>query len=66
MTDPISKFMNRVQAAQQGRSKDVRLSIEEAHELTTAIGELLAIKLQAVKLNTSPDVIEVKVDGGSF
>lgn len=66
MSDPIVKFMGRVKAAQQGRSKDVRLSIDEAQELTTAIGELLAIKLQNVKAEKAPDTIEIKVDGGEF
>lgn len=66
MTDPISKFMGRVKAAQQGRSKDVRLSIDEAQELTTAIGELLAIKLQMVKAEKPAETMEIEVDGGTF
>lgn len=65
MSDIISKFMTRVKTASQGRSKDIRLSIDEANELMAAIGELMAAKISLLKTeDKAPDVVEIKVDGG--
>lgn len=65
--DTITKFMARVKAASQGRSKDVRLSLEEAQELVSAIGELMAAKISQLEEHTKPvEEIEIKIDGGGF
>lgn len=65
--EPISKFMNRVKTASQGRSKDVRLSLEEAQELMGAIGELMVSKISELEENAKPaEKLEIKVDGGNF
>lgn len=63
---PLVRFQARVRQAVQARSKDVRLSSEEANELSAAIGQMTA-RLAALegKLAT-PDTDPGIVDGGSF
>lgn len=66
-TEPISRFMNRVKVAAQSGSKDVRISVTDAQELTAAIGELLAERVK--QLEAAPkanETITISVDGGGF
>lgn len=64
----IQRFMTRVRAAKQGRSKDVRMTTEDAQELSNAIGELLATRVSQLEAKPPVDetVVTVSVDGGSF
>lgn len=63
-TDVIKKFMSRVRGANASKSPDVRISTEEANELVTALGELLAGHVG--KLQGTPDIVQVSMDGGSL
>ena len=65
--EPIERFIKRVKGAAVGRSKDVRLTTEEAQELVATIGELLAeqVRLLQQKPSDIPN-ITVKADGGGF
>jgi len=71
--DIINAYMDRVRAAVQSRSREVRLTIPEAQELGAAIGQLLArtnrllekvVDTQATASKVEP--IEIRFDGGRF
>lgn len=64
-TTPIDKFMARVRATAQSRSKDVRLTAEEAMELAGAIGQALA-RLTALETRSGASVEQVQFDGGTL
>lgn len=61
-TSSIDTFMVRVRAAKGSNSKDIRLTIDEAFELATVMGQILAqnVSLQN-KINTTS---VVRIDGG--
>lgn len=69
--DAVNKFLERVRSAQRSRSKEVRLTIDEANEIATNIAQLLG---QSTKLLN--DIVElqknqgtstnVAMDGGGF
>lgn len=66
--------MNRISVAERSQQKDIRLSIQEARELTIELAGLTAKLSQTVhevhamlsQIRDSATQIEVKVDGGSF
>lgn len=69
--DTITKFLERVRSAQRSRSRELRLTIEEASELTSAIGILLNKTQKAlteiVNLQTQQNnVTDIVMDGGNF
>ena len=66
--------MNRISVAERSQQKDIRLSIQEARELTLELAVLTAKLGQTVQeihqmltqIRDSTTQIDVKVDGGSF
>lgn len=60
--DPIHNFMERVKAMQTGRSKEMRLSYEEAHALSLTIAQLLVVEAKKVV----PDDGVVIISGGKL
>jgi signal transduction histidine kinase len=70
----VEKLLQRVAAAEKSQQKDIRLSIQEARELTTDLA-ILTSKLGATvqeihamlaEIRESTTNIDVKFDGGSF
>lgn len=66
--EPIQNFFKRVKAATAGRSKDMRLSMEEANDLVASIGELLAAHVDEIQRPVAaPEItLSAKIDGGKF
>ena len=66
MTDftPIEAFLERARLLTSTRSRELRLSVEEATNLAINIGELLN-QLSKKQLST-PEVVEVVMNGGDF
>lgn len=70
----LEKLIRRISAAEKSQQKDIRISIQEAREITTEVALLstnLSTKiteihetLNVIKQNSSE--IEVKFDGGGF
>jgi len=70
----LEKLIRRISAAEKSQQKDIRISIQEAREITTELAMLsanLSTKvteiheaLESIKQNSSE--IEVKFDGGGF
>jgi hypothetical protein len=70
----LEKLIRRISAAEKSQQKDIRISIQEAREITTELAILsanLSTKiteiheaLESIKQNSSE--IEVKFDGGGF
>jgi hypothetical protein len=69
----VEKLLTRIASAERSQQKEIRITIQEARELTIELS-LLTAKLGAVvseinqslkKVGTN-DNIEVKFDGGSF
>jgi hypothetical protein len=69
----IEKLLNRISSAERSQQKEIRITIQEARELTLEIS-LLTSKLASTineineslkKIGTS-ETIEVKFDGGGF
>jgi predicted trehalose synthase len=70
----VERLLQRVAAAEKSQQKDIRLSIQEARELTTDLA-ILTSKLGATvqeihamlaEIRESATNIDVKFDGGSF
>ncbi len=61
--DAIIEFHARVTKMATGRSKEIRMTYEEALELANAIGELSAKLVKANEANSANDTI---ITGGSF
>lgn len=69
-TTPIDKFLARLRAASDAKSKEIRLDIAEANALGATIGQLL-LKLNDVETKKiEPKVSEIptiiQMDGGRF
>lgn len=70
----VERLLQRVAAAEKGQQKDIRLSIQEARELTTDLAILTAklgatvqeIHAMLAEIRESTTNIDVKFDGGSF
>ena len=70
----VEKLIRRITAAEKSQQKDIRISIQEAREITTELALLSANlntriteiheTLENIKKNSSE--IEVKFDGGGF
>jgi hypothetical protein len=63
---PLQNFIKRVRGAAAGRSKDVRLTIEEAQELVGSLGELLAAHVDEIQKAPVDQSITINLDGGKF
>lgn len=63
--EPIARFMGRVRRASATGGKSINMTIEEASELTAAMGLVLLAKLQT---GTPPAIVEeeVIIHGGGF
>ena len=70
----VEKLLQRVAAAEKSQQKDIRISIQEARELTTDLA-ILTAKLGATvqeihtllsEIRESTTNIDVKFDGGGF
>lgn len=60
--DPVTKFMARVKAMQTGRSKEMRLTYEEAHALSLTIAQLLCEEVKKIEPNDGVIILS----GGSL
>jgi hypothetical protein len=70
----VERLLQRVYAAEKSQQKDVRISIQEARELTSELAIMTAKLGQTVQeihqmlaeIRESTTKIDVKFDGGSF
>jgi len=62
----ISKFIDRIKAAESRNQRDVIMTINEARDLHGDITKLLLIIEELRKTPTTEDSINVEVQGGSF
>lgn len=70
----VDRLLQRVATAEKSQQKDVRISIQEARELTTELAILTSRLGQTVQeihqmlaeIRESTTKIDVKFDGGSF
>jgi methyl-accepting chemotaxis protein len=70
----VERLLQRVYAAEKSQQKDVRISIQEARELTTELAIMTSKLGQTVQeihqmlaeIRESTTKIDVKFDGGSF
>jgi len=72
-TTPISQFAQLVKAAELSQSKEVKITIQQARLINSALIELLdkvnqdyETMYNALKNSVSNDVVSVAVDGGGF
>lgn len=59
----VNIFLDRVHKMQVGRSKEMRLTYDEAFKLSLAIAQLMAKKLEHVKESEPTQII---INGGSL
>ena len=62
--EPIARFMGRVRRASATGGKSINMTIEEASELTAAMGIVLLAKLQSGSPTATEE--EVIIHGGGF
>jgi hypothetical protein len=62
---PIENFLQRARGLGGSRSKELRLSLEEATTLAINVGELL-VKLAKAEQAEPEETIELVVSGGGF
>jgi hypothetical protein len=70
-TSAIQQFMNKVKQAKSYNSKEIRLTIQEAELLSTAIGTQISRSLDMANrvIDLQDQImngVEVKQDGGKF
>ena len=71
-TAPLEQFIKKYQTARNYNSKEIRLTISEAEELSTAVALLLAStstltsRIIALQDQLLADRNEIEVTGGSF
>lgn len=70
----VEKLLARINVAEKSQQKDVRISVQEARDLTTELA-LFTVKMSKtiteihqlmLELKESTNKIDVKFDGGSF
>lgn len=70
-TGPLQQFIQLTKSAEQSRAKEVKLSLEQAKNLSYALGIVMSRlhgdleKLVKDYKNDNNDVIEVRFDGGT-
>lgn len=71
--NPISMFVNQVRSAELSRSKEVKMTIEQARLLSLTLTEILdkvnqnyESLLSELRQSTDTQVISVTMDGGNF
>ena len=67
---PIQQFIQQVKAADSSNAKEVKLSMQQAKNLTYTLGLVMSrlngdLEKLLAKNSTTEEVIEVKIDGGS-
>ena len=70
----VEKLIQRIAVAERGQQKDIRLTIQEARELTQELAVMTAklgktvqeIHAMLVEIRESTTNINVKFDGGNF
>ena len=70
----VERLIQRIAVAERGQQKDIRLTIQEARELTQELAVMTAklgktvqeIHAMLVKIRESTTNINVKFDGGNF
>ena len=70
----VERLLTRVAAAERSQQKDIRLSIQEARDLTTELAVLTSklgrtvqeIHAMLAEIRESTTKIDVKFDGGGF
>lgn len=70
----VEKLINRVAAAERAQQKDIRISIQEARDLTAELAIMTSkmgktmqeIHAMLAEIRESTTQIDVKVDGGGF
>lgn len=70
----VEKLLQRVNAAEKSQQKDIRISIQEARDLTSELAILTSklgrtvqeIHQMLAEIKESTGQIDVKFDGGSF
>lgn len=65
-TDAIRVFQKRVHEMNSANQKDLRLSAQEARNLSNELSQLTALLLQLRSTNKTPENIEVNIAGGNF
>jgi hypothetical protein len=70
-TIPIQQFIQQVKSADASRSKEVKLSIDQAKKLAFTLGEVMSRlegdleKLVIENRGSSNEEFEIRVDGGA-
>lgn len=70
-TIPLQQFLNAVKSAENSRAKEIKLDIVTAKNLAFTLGIVMSRlhgdleKLVAESKNSSEEVIEINLDGGS-
>lgn len=70
-TIPLQQFLNAVKSAENSRAKEIKLDIATAKNLAFTLGIVMSRlhgdleKLVAESKNSSEEVIEINLDGGS-
>jgi chromosomal replication initiation ATPase DnaA len=70
----VEKLLTRVTAAEKSQQKEIRITIQEARELTTELALLtsrLGITIQEInekisKITENSGTVDIKLDGGTF
>lgn len=70
----VEKLIQRIAVAERSQQKEIRISIDEARDLTTELAMLTAnlsttiadIHALLKQINQSANEVDVKFDGGSF
>ena len=70
----VNKILSRISSAEKSQQKEIRITIQEARDLTVELALLTSSLGKTVqdiyqtlqKLNNSNDKIEIKLEGGGF
>ena len=70
----VEKLIQRIAVAERSQQKEIRISIDEARDLTTELAMLTANLSTTIadrhallkQINQSANEVDVKFDGGSF
>jgi hypothetical protein len=65
-TDAIRVFQKQVHEMNSANQKDLRLSAQEARNLSNELSQLTALLIQLRSTNATQENIEVSIAGGNF
>ena len=60
----VHSFLDRVKKMQVGRSKEMRMTYDEAHALSLVLAQLMAKKLEEASSDAGP--LEIVINGGQL